>query len=108
MAYPLAIGAICIIISVVGTFFVKLGPDNNIMKAPYRGFIVSAGLSLVGILLITLWVVGFGTELTAAGVEFTGFSLFLCAVIGLVGTGLLIRSEARRGVKGCVSTCRYR
>src|SRR3546814_5515329 len=60
------------------------------MEARYRGLIVAAGLSLVGILLITLWVGGFGTELTAAGVEFTGFSLFLCAVIGLVVTGLLI------------------
>src|SRR3546814_15087564 len=96
------------------------------MKALYSGFIVSAGLSLVGILLITLWVVGFGTELTAAGVEFTGFSLFLCAVIGLVVTGLLIwvteyypgtqyrpvqsiaRSEERRVGNECVSTCRSR
>jgi len=55
MAYPLAIGAICIITSVIGTFFVKLSPDNNIMKALYKGFVVSAGLSLVGIFFITLW-----------------------------------------------------
>ena len=90
MAYPLAIGAICIITSVIGTFFVKLSPDNNIMKALYKGFVVSAGLSLVGIFFITLWVVGLGTEMTAAGATFTGFSLFVCAVIGLVVTGLLI------------------
>ena len=68
MIYPLLICAMSIITSIVGTFFVKLSPDNNIMKALYKGFIVSAGLSLVGILLITLWVVGFGTEMTAAGV----------------------------------------
>ena len=90
MAYPLAIGAICIITSVIGTFFVKLSPDNNIMKALYKGFVVSAGLSLVGIFFITLWVIGLGTEMTAAGATFTGFSLFLCAVIGLIVTGLLI------------------
>ncbi|MFN4089241.1 MAG: sodium-translocating pyrophosphatase [Alphaproteobacteria bacterium] len=90
MAYPLAIGGICIIASVAGTFFVKLGPDNNIMKALYKGFVVSAGLSLVGIFFVTLWVVGLGAEMTAAGTTFTGFSLFLCALIGLVVTGLLI------------------
>src|SRR5690606_9586053 len=90
MGYPLAIGAICIITSVIGTFFVKLSPDNNIMKALYKGFVVSAGLSLVGIFLVTLWVVGLGSEFTVGDDTFTGFSLFVCAVIGLIVTGLLI------------------
>ncbi len=90
MVYPLAIGAVCILASVAGTFFVKLGPNNNIMGALYRGFIVSAVLSLIGIAIVTLWVVGFGTPLEVSGLQFSGFSLFLCAVVGLVVTGLLI------------------
>ena len=90
MVYPLAIGAVCILASVAGTFFVKLGPNNNIMGALYRGFIVSAVLSLLGIAIVTLWVVGFGTPLEVSGLQFSGFSLFLCAVVGLVVTGLLL------------------
>ncbi|MEE8272725.1 MAG: sodium-translocating pyrophosphatase [Alphaproteobacteria bacterium] len=90
MVYPLAIGGMCILASVVGTFFVKLGASQNIMGALYRGFIVSAVLSLIGIAVATQWVVGFGNEYTAAGVTFSGFALFACAVVGLVVTGLLI------------------
>jgi K(+)-stimulated pyrophosphate-energized sodium pump len=90
MVYPLTIGGVCIIASIIGTFFVKLGASQNIMGALYRGFIVSALLSLVGIALVTEWIVGFGTDYTAGTASFSGFSLFLCAIVGLVVTGLLI------------------
>ncbi|OWJ67760.1 sodium-translocating pyrophosphatase [Inquilinus limosus] len=90
MIYPLAIGAVCILASIVGTFFVKLGASNNIMGALYRGFVVSAGLSLVGIALVTLVVIGFGGSYAVGGGSFSGLSLFLCGVAGLVVTGLLI------------------
>jgi len=90
MAYPLAIGGVCIITSVIGTFFVKLGPSQNIMGALYRGFIVSAVLSLLGLAVVTAWVVGFGTEITVGAKSFTGTSLYFCGVVGLVVTGLLI------------------
>ncbi len=90
MAYPLVIGAVCIIASVIGTFFVKLGANQNIMGALYKGFIASAVLSLVGIAIVTGWIVGFGTEFTVADKSFTGTSLFFCAVVGLVVTGLII------------------
>lgn len=90
MVYPLAIGAVCILASIAGTFFVKLGANNNIMGALYRGFVVSAVLSLVGILLVTWVVVGFGGSYAVGGGSFSGFSLFLCGVSGLVVTGLLI------------------
>src|SRR3546814_6212029 len=49
IVYPLAIGGVCIIASIIGTFFVRLGASQNIMGALYKGFIVSAVLSLVGI-----------------------------------------------------------
>ncbi len=90
MAYPLAIGGVCIIASVIGTFFVKLGASKSIMGALYKGFIVSALLSLVGIAVATAWVLGFGTSYTVGGASFTGTSLFFCAVVGLIVTGLLI------------------
>ena len=90
MLYPLAIGGVCILASVVGTFFVKLGASQSIMGALYRGFIASAVLSLVGIAAVTAWVIGFGTEFTVTGQTFTGTSLFICAVVGLIVTGLLI------------------
>ena len=48
LLYPLAIGAVCILTSIVGTFFVKLGPNKSIMGALYKGFIVTGVLSLVG------------------------------------------------------------
>ena len=70
MVYPLSIGAVCIIASVIGTFFVRLGDSQNIMGALYKGFIASALFSLVGIAIVTQWVVGFGTAHVADGVTF--------------------------------------
>jgi K(+)-stimulated pyrophosphate-energized sodium pump len=90
MAYPLVIGAVCIVTSIGGTYFVKLGPDNGIMWAMYKGLIVTAVASAVLFLPVTAWVVGLGTTLTVAGKSFTGWSLFACAVIGLVVTGLIV------------------
>ncbi|HEY0290796.1 MAG TPA: sodium-translocating pyrophosphatase [Hansschlegelia sp.] len=89
--YPLGICAVCIVTSIAGTFFVKLPANNSIMGALYRGFGVSAGLSLIGIALATAVLVGFGTEYTTTtGVSFTGWDLYLCAVTGLVITGLIV------------------
>ncbi|MBO6782984.1 MAG: sodium-translocating pyrophosphatase [Alphaproteobacteria bacterium] len=90
MVYPLAIGGICIIASIIGTFFVRLGASQNIMGALYKGFIASAVLSLVGIGLVTEWVLGFGAQITVGALTFSGTDIFLCAILGLVVTGLLI------------------
>ncbi|MFQ5972659.1 MAG: sodium/proton-translocating pyrophosphatase, partial [Alphaproteobacteria bacterium] len=73
-----------------GTFFVKLGRNNRIMGALYRGFIAAAVLSLIGIAIVTGALLGFGADFTARGASFNGFSLFLCAVIGIVVTGLIV------------------
>jgi len=90
MIYPLAIGGACIITSVIGTYFVRLGADNGIMKALYKGFIAAAVLSAIAFVPITYWVVGFDTKMVVGAKAFTGMSLFLCALIGLVVTGLLV------------------
>jgi K(+)-stimulated pyrophosphate-energized sodium pump len=91
MMYPLVIGAVCIIGSVAGTFFVKLGPGNNIMGALYKGFISSAVISAVLVLLATLVMFGMNTPMERiGGTPVTGFSLFLCSLVGLGVTGLLV------------------
>jgi len=90
LMYPLAIGGVCIITSIIGTYFVRLGASNNIMGALYKGFIAAAVLSLAGIAVVTEIVVGFGTTYNAGGTAFTGMELFVCAVIGLIVTGLII------------------
>jgi K(+)-stimulated pyrophosphate-energized sodium pump len=91
MLLPLGIGAACIVTSIVGTFFVKLGASQSIMGALYKGFIASAILSLGGIALVIYWLFGFGTALrTNGGVAFTTTTLFWCGVVGLAVTGLII------------------
>ena len=87
MTLPLAIGAACILTSIAGTFFVKLGANQSIMGALYKGFIASAVLSLGAIWYVIYALIGFGA---IANVTFTGMDLFLCGVVGLAVTGLLI------------------
>jgi len=88
---PLGICAICIVTSIIGTYFVKLGPDNGIMKALYKGLIVTGVLSAVGVAVVIQQFVGFNDKLTMiSGVSTTGMALFLCAIAGLVVTGLIV------------------
>src|SRR5579871_5220265 len=87
MTLPLAIGGICILTSIVGTFFVKLGASQSIMGALYKGLIATGILSLVGVAIVIHQLIGFGK---LAGVEYTGLALFECGVVGLVVTGLII------------------
>jgi len=87
MIYPLAIGGACIITSIIGTFFVRLGRSESIMGALYKGFIASAVLSLIAIWFVTDRLIGMGP---IAGAAFTGKALYICAIVGLVVTGLII------------------
>ena len=90
MVYPLAIGALCVVTSIIGTFFVRLGSGQNVMGALYKGFIATGALSLLALWPVTDWVIGMDTQMTASGVSFTGAELFYCGAIGLVITGLFI------------------
>ncbi|MHA1189647.1 MAG: sodium-translocating pyrophosphatase [Alphaproteobacteria bacterium] len=90
MTLPLLIGASCVVTSIIGTFFVKLGANNSIMGALYRGFIATALLSAVALALIVWGWLGGSTEFTAGETTFTGTSLFFCGLIGLGVTGLII------------------
>ncbi len=91
MIYPLAIGGACIITSIIGTWFVKLGKSKNIMGALYKGFIVTAITSLIIMYPVTDKLIGLSnTYNNNAGAIFSGFDLYICGVVGFVITGLLI------------------
>ncbi len=90
MLLPLAIGAICILTSIIGTFFVKLGSNNSIMGALYKGFIACAVLSIAGVGFVINQLIGFDTVMTAGDATFTGLDLFYCGIAGLAITGLII------------------
>jgi K(+)-stimulated pyrophosphate-energized sodium pump len=88
---PLGIGGICILTSIVGTYFVKLGPDNGIMWALYKGLLVTGVLSIVGIAIIIAWFIGFSTPMAeSTGGSVTGSDLFICALVGLAVTGAIV------------------
>jgi K(+)-stimulated pyrophosphate-energized sodium pump len=90
MTYPLAIGGACIVTSIIGTWFVKLGKSKNIMGALYKGFVVTAILSLLILYPVTDSIIGMNTVFNNDGVLFNGFDLYICGAAGLVITGLLI------------------
>tara|TARA_Y100001970_G_scaffold293848_1_gene443824 strand:- start:13410 stop:15500 length:2091 start_codon:yes stop_codon:yes gene_type:complete len=90
MIYPLAIGGGCIIASIIGTFFVRLGKSKNIMGALYKGFVVTAIISLILLYPITSNVIGMENTFNVGEKNFNGFDLYYCGVVGLVVTGLII------------------
>ncbi len=101
MTLPLLVGGVCIVTSIIGTYFVRLGASQSIMGALYKGFWTSAGLSVPAIFAATYYVLGDlnapvnvssfldgGAAPVAGG--FTGMALFWCMMIGLAVTGLLV------------------
>ena len=109
MALPLLIGGACIVTSIIGTYFVRLGGGTNVMGAMYKGFIVTAVLAVPLIYLVMQMALGdmnasigganlgavdpgapLAEEGTASIAPFTGTDLFICAVIGLLLTGIII------------------
>tara|TARA_A100000164_G_scaffold92536_1_gene80111 strand:+ start:255 stop:2318 length:2064 start_codon:yes stop_codon:yes gene_type:complete len=89
--YPMAIGGSCLVASIIGTFFVRLGSSQSIMGALYKGFIASAIISLIFIYPVTQIILGdMSTEFTFGSTTFNGMSLYICSVVGIVITGLLI------------------
>jgi len=90
MVYPLSIGGACIITSIAGTFFVRLGSSKNIMGALYKGFIATAIFSILILYPVTDKVIGLDNIYSSTNAQFSGFGLYLCGIIGLVITGLII------------------
>ncbi len=90
MNLPLAIGGVCIVSSIIGTYFVKISKNGSVMGALYKGFIASAILSFIGIYLVIELFVGMGTVFSYSGGNFTSMDIFLCSIVGLVVTALFI------------------
>ena len=90
MTLPLLIGAVCIIGSVIATFFVKLGSNNSIMGALYKGFFASAIISGILIALVIGWQIGFDATVKSSSGDVTGMDLFIAALAGLVVTALIV------------------
>ncbi len=91
MVLPLAIGGACVITSIIGTYFVKLGANNNIMGALYKGVFVTGALSLVTLYPVLRLVFGDMSVNLGTDVDpFTPMSLFWCGVAGLVITAGII------------------
>ena len=90
LMYPMAICGVCLVASIVATFFVKVGASQNIMGALYKGFFGSAIISAILLWPITDYVLGMDTKMEMGGSIFTGTGLFWCGIIGLVLTGLIV------------------
>ena len=93
MLLPLGISALCIVTSIIGTFFVRLGPSKNIMGALYKGVLTTGVLSLIGLWPLMNYLLPGGMDAvltTSTGVSFSGNDLFVCGVVGLAVTGALI------------------
>ena len=88
VSYPLILGGISIITSIIGTYFVKLGKSGSIMGALYKGLIVSGVLACVAFFFVTMQMFPQGLT-NAAGANFTAANLFISAIVGLVVTGAI-------------------
>ena len=91
LALPLVICAVCIIGSVIGTFFVRLGANNNVMAALYKGFITSVVVSAI-LITVAIWMMfgDFSTKIALGDGTIQPRHLLYCAFDGLVVTGLMV------------------
>jgi K(+)-stimulated pyrophosphate-energized sodium pump len=104
MSLPLIIGGVCIVTSIIGTYFVRLGRTQSIMGALYKGFWITAGLSVPLLWVATAFTLGdmnaplaggatpgpFEVTDDGAGAGFTGWDLFWSMLVGLGVTGLIV------------------
>jgi K(+)-stimulated pyrophosphate-energized sodium pump len=90
MSLPLLMGGVCIITSIIGTYFVRLGGGKNVMGAMYKGFLVTAVLSVPAIWFSTSYVLKGDMATAITGQAFNGWDLFYCSLLGLIITGLII------------------
>jgi K(+)-stimulated pyrophosphate-energized sodium pump len=88
VSYPLILGGISIITSIIGTYFVKLGSNMKIMPALYKGLIASAVLACIAFYFVTVQMFPAGLT-NAAGVTFSAMNIFISAIVGLVVTGAI-------------------
>jgi K(+)-stimulated pyrophosphate-energized sodium pump len=98
MLYPLAVCAVGVVASIIGTFFVRLGTNQSIMGALYKGFIATGVLSIIALWPVTDNLLGMGTVFSARGARFTAMDLYWCGVVGLAVTaGIIVVTEYYTG-----------
>ncbi len=93
MMYPLLIAGVCIISSLIGSFYVKLGESQNIMGALYKGLIITALASVVFIYFVTEFFIGLDKVIINDDYfieSFSGIDLFYCSLVGLSVTGFIV------------------
>ena len=93
MMYPLLIAGVCIISSLIGSFYVKLGESKNIMGALYKGLIITALASVVFIYFVTEFFIGLDKVIINGDYfieSFSGIDLFYCSLVGLTVTGFIV------------------
>ncbi len=93
MMFPLLIAGVCIISSLIGAYYVKLGDSNNIMAALYKGLIITAFASIILIYFATEFFIGMDKVIINNDLfieSFSGIDLFSCSLIGLIVTGLIV------------------
>ena len=88
LIYPLVLGAVSILASIAGTFFVNVGADKNVMKGLYKGLIVSAILAAISFVPVTYWMMDDLTSID--GTAYDASAIYFSALIGLLVTGLLV------------------
>ncbi|MDR2158414.1 MAG: sodium-translocating pyrophosphatase [Holosporaceae bacterium] len=90
--YPLVISGVCILGSIFGTIFVKLGKSQNVMHALYKGLFATIGFSLLLMFLATRKMFSFSAVFHVEGgsLSFSGCEIFICGIVGLVVTLLLV------------------
>ncbi|MBF8270040.1 MAG: hppA, partial [Gammaproteobacteria bacterium] len=88
VTYPLALGGVSIIASVIGVYFVKLGPGGSIMGALYKGLIVAGVIAVIAFYPVTEWALG--KTVVIDGVDMLSRHIYYTALIGLVLTAALV------------------
>ena len=90
MIYPLLIGGMCGLSCIVGSFFMRLGKNTDIMSALYKALIASGLISAGSIILATYWLFDANQVITGLQGTFTPGHLVICSLVGLVVTALLV------------------
>ena len=88
VTYPLALGGVSIIASIIGTYFVRLGAGGSIMGALYKGLIVAGVIAVIAFYPVTQWVLG--KTVVIDGVDMLSRHIYYTALIGLVLTAALV------------------
>jgi len=94
LGYPLALGAVSIVASIIGTFFVKMSPNGTIMGALYKGLWAAAGIAAVAFIPVTMWLVQgtLAVENTslAPAAGLTWMTIWFCALVGIALTAAMV------------------